>query len=478
MAAGTGWLIVQRNLTGSVNVAGTPHVWLTAVFSTPSRHIVGMHAAATAADSLRETVRVAVRKPARGAPRGRPTVVLAPLELAAIVRVVLNESGLTAGVDEVVPPDWAEDLLDELAAHLAGRPQVLPRPTSEEWALLYQQTATYAQAAPWERRADDVHLQLELRIGSRRADHVAIVTGNAGISRGLVLCPGRAVPPSLLRDEPETPSPEGTSHLALVSGGEAPPVLRQRARRYGWSEQLSEIPFFATVGPEGMQEIGGEQAEAMTIALAATVEHDRQAAGFGIEVAGEITLAGGHRGRYLAQLETNVPMPIPPGVRLFSGAVRFDWLPRNVFVGLGGLPWAALTTVRERSVLRLGPPQARPSAGDRLPVLILGMGATHGKRVARLLHDARPEGVALVEDRDGVLVMVISASGLYGVSRFDASAADAVARFRRGVETTGGWHAILVSNSEWSANRSGLRLLRMRAVIAAERREQARTAAT
>jgi hypothetical protein len=124
--------------------------------------------------------------------------------------------------------------------------------------------------------------------------------------------------------------------------------------------------------------------------------------------------------------------------------VRFDWLPTNVVVGLGGLPWAALTVVREWSVLQFAPP-AGQTAGDRLPMLILGMGPAHAKRVARPLHDARPEGVTLVEDRDGVLAVVISASGLYGVSRLDASAADAVTRFRREVETTGGWHAILVS---------------------------------
>ncbi len=445
MAASIGWLVLQRNLTGSVRVAGTPEVWVTTVFTTPSRHIVGMHADASPGDSLRQAVTAAVREPARGAPRQRPAFILAPTDLVAAVRDTLRGAGWEVAVDEVVPPDWAEDLLDELTAHLAGRPQHAPPPSPEQWALLHQQTAAYAQAAPWERRADDVHLRLEMTIGARRSDWIAIVTGNAGIARGFVLSRGRSVPPELLADDPEVLPPEGTCHVVLTSSREAPPELPRRARRYGWPDDLDEVPLFVMVGPEGRQEIGGRETEAITVALAATVDHDRQGAGFGIEVAGEITLAAGRRARYRAVLESNEPLPMPPGVHLFSGEVRFDWLPHNALIGLGGLPWPALTEVRGRAQWHLPPPQARSARGGRLPVLILGMAATQGRRVARLLHDAHPEGVALMDDGDGVLTVVISRAGIYGVTRFDADAAEAVARYRQGLAVTDGWHGILVS---------------------------------
>lgn len=452
MAPATAWLVVQRNLTGSVRVADTPEVWLTVIFTTPSRRVVGMHVAGTADHSLRAALTMAVTRPARGAPRQRPEAVLTSEALVVPVRDLLREAVGAVGVDEVVTPDWAEDLLGELTAHLAGRPQAGSPPVPEQWALLYQQTAAYVRAAPWRRRADDVHLRLEVSIGSRRADWVAIVTGNAGISRGLVLCSGRVVPPELLSDAPEAHPPPGTCHLALGPAQGAPPELRERALRYGWPPSFDEIPLFVTVAPEGPREIGRDRVDVMTVALAATIEHDRHGPGFGRQVTGELILAGGRRGRYRAELQANQPLAIPPGLQLLSGEVRFDWLPRRTFIALGGLPWTALQETRDRAARHLPPPRVGSAVGERLPLLILGMAATPGRRVARLLHDAHPEGVALVEAGERVVAMIITASGLYGVTSFGAEAAAAIARFQESVAGTNGWHAVIVSTPDGAQN--------------------------
>src|SRR5215472_16128768 len=69
----TGWLIVQRELTGSVRVADASDIWITVVFSTPSRTIAGANAALAANASLVEAV-----------------------------RKVLQAEGIRASVDEVV----------------------------------------------------------------------------------------------------------------------------------------------------------------------------------------------------------------------------------------------------------------------------------------------------------------------------------------------------------------------------------------
>jgi hypothetical protein len=130
-----GWLVVQRDLTGSVQVRDATEIWFTAVFSTPSRKIAGGDAASSAHDSLVGAVRQAIRAPAGGAPSGHPAVVVAASGLVDEVRDVLREEGVRAAVDEVAPPDWAEDVSTELTGHLAGRVQVADPPDPADWAL-------------------------------------------------------------------------------------------------------------------------------------------------------------------------------------------------------------------------------------------------------------------------------------------------------------------------------------------------------
>ncbi|HKF18625.1 MAG TPA: hypothetical protein VKF14_15720 [Candidatus Dormibacteraeota bacterium] len=98
----TGWLIVQRELTGSVRVADASDIWITVVFSTPSRTIAGANAALAANASLVEAVRQAIRTPAPGAPPGPPAAVITAPALVESVRKVLQAEGIRASVDEVV----------------------------------------------------------------------------------------------------------------------------------------------------------------------------------------------------------------------------------------------------------------------------------------------------------------------------------------------------------------------------------------
>src|SRR5262249_2325487 len=147
----------------------------------------------------------------------------------------------------------------ELVGHLAGRVQVADPPTPEDWALLHQQAAAYAAAGPWERLADDIHLDLELRTGSSRSDAVAIVLGNAGLTRGLALSVGRTIPEALAGGREAAPLPPGTVTFSLIQRAEVPPEMLERAARYGWPATL-DAPLFAAVGPDGPREIDRDQA--------------------------------------------------------------------------------------------------------------------------------------------------------------------------------------------------------------------------
>ena len=443
MSTPTGWLVVQRNLAGSVQVRDAPEIWFTAVFSTPSRKIAGGNADSTAHGSLVGAVRQAIHAPTRGAPSGPPAVAVAGPGLVDEVRDVLREEGIGAAVDEVAMPDWAEDVLTELVGHLAGRVQVLDPPTPEEWALLHQQAAAYAAAQPWERLADDIHLALELRIGSSRSDAVAIVLGNAGLTPGLALSPGRAVPEPLASGSEEVTLPPGTVTFSLIERAAAPSEMLERAGRYGWPTTLG-APLFAAMGTDGPQEIGQDQAMMLTVALAAATDHDRQGAGFGMQVRGQMVLASGRRGRWRAILEPNVPLAVPPGLRLLSGEIRHDLIPEGTVIGLGGLPWQELETVRRGADRHLSSHLEKSPAGDALPVLILGLERAAGERVARELEAARPEGVALIDIARAVLIVIITDSGMHGVADLPADEVS-LARFRLRLAATDGWHGIIVS---------------------------------
>jgi hypothetical protein len=440
-----GWLIVQRDLTGSVQVRDASEVWATAVFSTPSRKIVGSNIAAAAHDSLAAAVHQAIHEPLASAPTHRPAVVLASPDLVDQVRDALAQEGLRVGVDEVAPPDWAEDVLTELTGHLAGRRQSSDPPAPEEWALLHQQATACAYARPWDRQGDDVHLRLELKIGSERTDAVAIVLGNSGVTRGLAVCPGREVPQAVIDGEEGVRPPTGTGLLTLIGRDEAPPEVLERAARYGWPSDL-DAPLFLASGPDGPEELGQAQALRLTVALAAVVDHVRQGAGFGMDVRGELLLASGRRGRYRARLEPSVPLDMPPGLKVLSGEIRDDLLPAETVIGLGGLPWDELEWVRSRADLHLAAHLERSPNGDSLPILILGLAAEEGERVAQRLHAARPEGVALVEIGGEVVVVIITGTGMFGVA--DLRSSDpAVTRFRRRLAATDGWHGIVVGSS-------------------------------
>jgi hypothetical protein len=384
---------------------------------------------------------MAVDEPAVGDSHRSPVSVRTTPALVEPVRDILRAAGIAAGVDEVLPPDWAEDALGELAAHLMGRPQVADPPSPAAWALLYQQAAVFVRVAPWERCADDVRLRLDVKVGAERSAYHAIVLGNAGVSRGLALIPGGLGASAFLNDAGDSRPPLGSCHLTLVATTELPDDVLERAGRYGWPDQ-SELPLFLAVGEDGPQEIDRRHAELLTIALAAVIEHDRADAGEA--TTGELILASGRRARFRAHVEAGEPIAVPPGVQVFSGEVRDDLLPEGAVIGVGGLPWTALAEIRGKAALHLEPPQLRHEAGDGLPLLILGLDEGDGRRVAGVLHAAHPEGVALLEVDGDVSLVIVTSSGLHHVTTIPAHDVS-VTRFRERMVDTAGWHGIVVS---------------------------------
>src|SRR5439155_5262322 len=83
-------------------------------------------------------------------------------------------------------------------------------------------------------------------------------------------------------------------------------------------------------------------------------------------------------------------------------------------------------------------------AGEGLPVLIIAADGRAGRQVADKLAETQVHGVALVEQSDESLIVILTEGGAYGVAetvRDDAGPQ----KFTRRLRATAGWHAVIVA---------------------------------
>jgi hypothetical protein len=315
------WLVLHRDVSGSVRVEQCPTVMAALVLDPDGGVALAAQVGETAAKALRDALAAAASQPADGREPATPDRVFCAAGLAAAVGRELDALGIAAPVEEVEAHDEAENVFDTLVGVLAGRRQPADHPSSADWSCLFTQALRYLERRPWERWADDVHLLLDLRVDASRTEMLGVVLGNAGHQRGLVLYPG---PGSLTPPEPadsSVPAPPGTILMGLDREG-VPPDLAARARRYGWPADEDLVPTFFGITRDGPSELDEQMARQLTVALAAIVEHD----GRGLQVAttsgpqsrGTLLLAGGRRGRYRLQVEANQPDAVAGGVHLFD----------------------------------------------------------------------------------------------------------------------------------------------------------------
>jgi hypothetical protein len=442
-AAGRTWIVLRRDLSATVTIATGEDVWITMVLDEETGRVVGNHLAQAPAKSLQGALRAAFEEPLAGAPAGRPSLLVVEPGMGPETEVLLARLGGGAEVVEERAPDWASDVIDGLTAHMSGRLRSADWPEPEEWALLYQQAASYARARPWERYDDSFHLRLELKVGSQRQIRAATVLGNAGLVRGIVLHPGERVPAQIPSGDQSRPPPGGTIHFSLNRRDELPPDIASRADRYGWPPDLAEVPAFLSWKAEGGGEIERAEAALLTVALAAAADAAAADRGLGFETKGELILGGGRRARYRARFESNL-LPLPPGLRVYSGEVRQDLIPEGAVVGLGGIPWDDLERVRARARHHQVAPSEGPPVGEGLPVLIIAPEGKAGERVAEKLAETEVHGVALIEQGDECLILILTEGGAYGAAE-TARGDTASDKFKRRLRATGGWHAVIVA---------------------------------
>jgi hypothetical protein len=285
-------LVMARDISDSVQVGGLKTVAAAFAIAPETGLMLGTGVAADTASAVRDLLKsVSAAANAPQLPR-----LLCPPELLGLLERELPASWRKAEIAAVQPGVEVEDLFDSLVGHLAGRAQPNDLPLPADWSTLYRQAQAYVEEAPWQLLADDVRLQMDLRLGGTAVHRVGVILGNGGVTYGFALYPGDAEPGvRAARFDPMAPPP-GTLVMTLDPASELPGYLAARARRYQWPDSLALLPvFFAWTG-EGAADLGSDEVALLAIALAAAVagaDQDGTA-----PAAGDMILSGGRSGHY------------------------------------------------------------------------------------------------------------------------------------------------------------------------------------
>jgi hypothetical protein len=275
-------MVMSRDVSHAVRVVDQPVVVAALILDVDTGLIRGLSVAEDVSDALAQAVERALSKPAGSLPPGRPRRILAAVGLGDLVAAELGRRpglSLIPPVDEIEPGAEAEDIFDSFVGSMAGRRQSNDPPSPADWKLLYDQTRTYTEAAPWQRWDDDIDFLVDAAVDGDRQQRVkAIVMGSAGIQLGLAIFPGAVVQANVDQWIPTASRPydAGTLVCTLDDPDEVPLEFMTRAVRYGWPETAPLVPTFFSVDEEGACDFSTAHARLSAVVIAAVLSHDRR----------------------------------------------------------------------------------------------------------------------------------------------------------------------------------------------------------
>jgi hypothetical protein len=437
---GTGWVILQRDLTGTITVPESDRrVVATMARDARTGEVLGARLAEDEDRSLVQTLQLASGRPDMPV-QELPSRLLCAPALADRIRRQLGLFELAGQVEVVEQPldDEAEDVFDAHVAHLGGRAPVALPPASADRHLLYTEALAFAEARPWERLAEDAPLALELKVGSEKAAWLATVLGSGDTRPGLLLTPQAAGPARLGGAEGPPPG-----SCALLLDAEAIPPDADRARRHGWPEKEKLLPSMLVFDGDEPGEIDRGRSRVLALALAAVRAHLEGGAAAAEPTRGETTLPDGRRGRYSVSAAAAAE-PAPSELRVVSGEMVADLLPDGAVIGFGSVPASTVDALSTTAVWHGASPESM--AGEAgLPAVILGVAAASAGPIARRLAEAKPVGVGLARREQKEILTLICDGAVFGLTEKPADD-EALALFRRRREAAGGGHLVMVAD--------------------------------
>lgn len=297
-------MVMLRDISHAVSVKGHQTVVACVVLDVGTGLMLGATVAEGYPQACLEAFKGALTAPVPGAqsspgPPGR--VVCAPDHVADIddqLRALIGSQAPAA--EGIIPGAEAEDIVDSLVGHLVGRPQPADPPTPEDWSHLIGLTAGFAEGQPWNHlNSGEVGHTLTIALGDETTTYVAVVLGEQGLQRGLVLYPGTDLPQAVGSWQPGQPAtvPDGALMCYLDPDGEAPREAVDRALRYGWPPDAELFPLFVTMHEGELADIGRRDAHHLALGLAAVLQQGAVSEN-SAEIHGSITLPSGDEATY------------------------------------------------------------------------------------------------------------------------------------------------------------------------------------
>src|SRR5262245_44311665 len=175
--AGPTWIVLARDVSRTVRIEGQLQVVVSLVLDAETGYAQGFSVAPTRRAACAEALQTALTKPVGPLPPQPPgRVFCGPGQAVDVTGELTRLLGdqPPPSVIEAPPTDEAEDIFDSLVGHMAGRRQPEESPTPPDWLMLISYVREYCQAEPWLRWADDMHLDLIVRIAGAPTRYVAV----------------------------------------------------------------------------------------------------------------------------------------------------------------------------------------------------------------------------------------------------------------------------------------------------------------
>jgi hypothetical protein len=436
------WLVLQRDLSLWLRGLSEPG-FATMVLDLRDRGTRAVEAGPTSADSLKETLRLAAKQPARGMNPRVPDRLQLPIGMAGALRLVLGDLEREAGfppeciVEEVVPEEGAEWVFDDVIAQMAGRRPAEERLQPEDAAFLYEHARRFMEAAPWSRwTADDAFL-VELKIGSQRMEGIVTVMGHQLAQPGLWLMPGRERAIALMASSSAMPT---GSLLTQLEGTEGQPDLFLRARRYGWPAEAAVTPNFLSVRADGLQELDRRESWPMALVLAGVVAHFER--GNVQETWGNVDLPTGRRGRYHLRTAAE-PTEARTDGELLGVKVSNDLMPHDSDVQIGILSQEHLNELRRQADVVVPPKIPFPTGVSPIPLIVMTPSNRDFAGVVDRIKRARPMGATVIERGSGPMLTIMGERAGFVIATDRPSAKV----WKRNIQNSDGAHVLIVTDT-------------------------------
>ncbi|NEE03766.1 hypothetical protein [Phytoactinopolyspora halotolerans] len=298
------WIVLARDVSRSVRLADASTVVLCLVLDAATGFALATTVGPSRRKACRDAFATALAEPVPPLDAAPPARVITDVEHRGDVQAELERQlpdRRLPDVDGVTPQPEAEDVFDSLVGHMCGRRQPEQFPTPDDWRMLMGLANSFRDAEPWTAWSDTVHHQLTIRVDGTEARFVAVVLGHEGIQRGLAMYPGERFPNELQYAEPgqTVMPPDGTLLFYLDPSAEVPAEYVGKARRYGWSDDVDDIPITLIMGPDGAADLGALECRHLTVGMAAILNRVPGTEP-GVPTGGVLPLAHGAQGEYTA----------------------------------------------------------------------------------------------------------------------------------------------------------------------------------